>query len=543
MDAPKAERRCLSVHMYDDLKSSTITEPHDEARNTSNATGHPQRQKIRWTSQTFHHRNSSTEEISGDEYIGIKYSDLTTSPSAPMDPRRASSRVAHKPLLDGVSKAVVAAFASRCSGNVRHCAHLSEEEQDILRNTLRLFLNEIDSARPAQTRNASCASSVKAHKVGNISFVASFERCGNSEPVDGDSDYTGTPLGTVVAKCWPGVSVKDCPDQNGFWRQRMTTMGGRALTAQRMKQDPNARDSISMVRYDPNDDGSLASQGQIRIVDDKLNDPSKWQNSTLTPILEFVKYDTLSLLDTHARIHPEDIVQMCQVKMNSASRYCHDLADAYGKAVAPGHIKVDLAPSKRLREEDDAYDNPNHPTKNRGDMIQVRKEQLHDHGHADGSFPAADDGKGEFMPPQRYDHAAPRETLTSPIAPRDEELSESDAGQTAQAAVASPHRYDTANGPYKTENLKSSTSRSRSGLISFGAPTYSQPGSRVPLELFPHLHPSAPRRESSARNTARDTAQQHHSASTIASRDKQKCNNSYRGRLGRRGRRNGNGGR
>jgi hypothetical protein len=317
---------------------------------------------------------------------------------------------------------------------------------------------------------------VKARKVGNISFVASFERCGNSEPVGGVSDYTATPFGTVVAKRWPGVSVKDCPDQGGFWRQRMTTMGGRALTAQRMKQDPNARDSISMVRYDPKDDGSLASPGQIRIVDGKLNEPSKRQNSTLTPILEFVKYDTLSLSDTNARIHPEDIVQMCQVKMNSASRYCHELADAYGQSVTPGRFQVDLTQKKRPKEEDDAYDNPDHPTKNRSDMIQVRNQELHDHGYVVGSFPAADDGKGAVMPPQRFDHAAPRETSTMHIAPRDEELSESGAGQTTQTAVASPPRYDAANEPYRTENPESSTSRRRSGLVSTRAPTYSQPG-------------------------------------------------------------------
>ncbi|SMQ51325.1 unnamed protein product [Zymoseptoria tritici ST99CH_3D7] len=362
--------------------SAARAEGRDSAAHTGMAAGRENRdQSPRWATHLFDDDHSSTAEVGRDQYVRIKNSDMEPVMSAE-NPRR--GRV-YKDISDGIPKDVAATFYARCSGNIRHCGKLPKQSREILANTCKLFLAEMSEVGLPRTTDTGADEAYmeerriergkKAGIVGNISRVASFERSGDPNAAIDNRHFTPTAHGMVVAKEWPGFSIKNLPEKGGFIRLKMTTMRGGELSEERREGDPNAQDNIrmiyvdsSMVELDPED------LECIRIIDAfDPNFPTKWDNWKLTPTLEFVKYNTPSLRATTAYIHPGDVKKVCQGQMKASSRRCRDFAGAYDWVVTPSDFHVELVEKKnekkRAVEEDEGREEEEHPPKRSREQI------------------------------------------------------------------------------------------------------------------------------------------------------------------------------
>ncbi|KJX93855.1 hypothetical protein TI39_contig4245g00002 [Zymoseptoria brevis] len=284
-----------------------------------------------WTPELFGDHRSSTATVGGEEFINIKYSELPTSKPPACDPRQTQKAgiKEFKPLADGRLKAAIMTLISRCTGNVAHCGDFSDENWEAL-----------DDDTAAKSEAAREAVDHPAGVVGQVSWVTSFGRSDNGRAQIQDPDYNWTSKGLVVGKDRPGVCVKNCKDLGGFYWQGFTTNGGGKGGG-----GPHARDDIRLilVNSDTQGDISPADPRCIRIVDKsgtmRLGD---WQNSKLTPTVEFVPYNTPSLSVTSGRIHPDDIEKSCQPKVNAVLRDVRDFVNGYGRSVIPGHVRLRL---------------------------------------------------------------------------------------------------------------------------------------------------------------------------------------------------------
>jgi hypothetical protein len=142
-------------------------------------------------------------------------------------------------------------------------------------------------------------------------------------------------------------------------------MGNNKLNEERKENDPLARDSIAMIR----DDSSAGPiEGFIRIIDEGADEGSRdWENSTLTSVTQFVKYDAPSLVLTSARIHLDDIGSMCQARTKATERYCDKLADSRHNAAssASDHVRRGLGKKRKYEQDYDHRNEQNQPKRAR----------------------------------------------------------------------------------------------------------------------------------------------------------------------------------